>query len=437
MTSACYGVISFYFVREGINKMLELKKILNNYKDVFLLGVVAVIIGIVIGAIDTIFGKVLLHVTNIRNNYTYQIVPFLPLAGVLIVFAYLKIGKNSIKGMSLIFSVRFKEEDTIPLRLVPLAMVGTWLTHLFGGSAGREGVAVQIGGTVAHSIGRRFSIKDSSKILLVTGMAAGFAGLFQTPIAAIFFAMEVFIAGSVEYCALFPCILASFAASYTSRALSLNEPGINLNCLLDFNVYLFLKVVFLGIIFGVIGGIFAYTFNMSKKFFNKRISNPILRVFIMGCLLSVLFLLLHKGRYCGSGLNLIEAAFYNGEIYPYDWLLKFILTILTMSVGFQGGEIVPLFSIGASLGAVISPIFGLPNEFVSAIGYVAIFGSATNTILAPVFIGGEIFGYNYLPYFFVVSAIAYVFNGNKSIYSSQRILNDFSLFDRKVISVKK
>jgi len=186
MTSACYGVISFYFVREGINKMLELKKILNNYKDVFLLGVVAVIIGIVIGAIDTIFGKVLLHVTNIRNNYTYQIVPFLPLAGVLIVFAYLKIGKNSIKGMSLIFSVRFKEEDTIPLRLVPLAMVGTWLTHLFGGSAGREGVAVQIGGTVAHSIGRRFSIKDSSKILLVTGMAAGFAGLFQTPIAAIF-----------------------------------------------------------------------------------------------------------------------------------------------------------------------------------------------------------------------------------------------------------
>ena len=128
---------------------------------------------------------------------------------------------------------------------------------------------------------------------------------------------------------------------------------------------------------------------MSKKFFNKRISNPILRVFIMGCLLSVLFLLLHRGRYSGSGLNLIEAAFYNGEIYPYDWLLKFILTILTMSVGFQGGEIVPLFSIGASLGAVISPIFGLPNEFVSAIGYVAIFGSATNTILAPVFIGGR------------------------------------------------
>jgi len=206
---------------------------------------------------------------------------------------------------------------------------------------------------------------------------------------------------------------------------------------LDFNVYLFLKVVFLGIIFGVIGGIFAYTFNMSKKFFNKRISNPILRVFIMGCLLSVLFLLLHRGRYSGSGLNLIEAAFYNGEIYPYDWLLKFILTILTMSVGFQGGEIVPLFSIGASLGAVISPIFGLPNEFVSAIGYVAIFGSATNTILAPVFIGGEIFGYNYLPYFFVVSAIAYVFNGNKSIYSSQRILNDFSCSIGKLLVLKK
>lgn len=147
----------------------------------------------------------------------------------------------------------------------------------------------------------------------------------------------------------------------------------------------------------------------------------------MGCILSVLLLLLHHGRYAGSGSNLIEASFSKGKIYEYDWLLKFLLTVLTMSIGFQGGELVPLFSIGASLGAVISPILRLPSELASALGYVAVFGSATNTILAPVFIGGEIFGFDYLPYFFIVSAIAYVFNGNKSIYTAQRLSADLKL----------
>ncbi|WMJ86781.1 voltage-gated chloride channel family protein [Anaerocolumna sp. MB42-C2] len=406
--------------------MLALKKTLNNYKDVVLLGFIAILIGILVGAIDTLFGKVLLEITNIRSNHVFQLIPFLPLAGILIIFTYSKIGKNSIKGMSLIFSVGFEEEDTIPKRLVPLVMVSTWLTHLFGGSAGREGVAVQIGGTVAHSIGRRLSIRNSSKILLITGMSAGFAGLFQTPIAAIFFAMEVLTAGSIEYCALFPCIVASFVASYTSHALGLEKFSVNLNCSLDLNAYLVVKVVLLGILFGIIGGLFAHILNLSKKFFSKRINNPILRIFILGCILSVLLLLLHKGRYAGLGTNLIGASFFNDKIYGYDWLLKFLLTILTLSAGFQGGEVTPLFSIGSCLGAIVSSILGLPIEFAAALGYVAVFGSATNTILAPIFIGVEVFGYDYLPYFFVVSAIAYVFNGNKSIYSAQKILDDLN-----------
>jgi H+/Cl- antiporter ClcA len=137
-----------------------------------------------------------------------------------------------------------------------------------------------------------------------------------------------------------------------------------------------------------------------------------------------LLLLLHKGRYAGLGVNLIEASFFNEKIYGYDWLLKFLLTILTLSAGFQGGEVTPLFSIGASLGAIISPILRLPTEFAAALGYIAVFGSATNTIIASIFIGAEVFGYDYLPYFFIVSSISYVFNGNNSIYSSQKILND-------------
>ncbi|HOV25633.1 MAG TPA: chloride channel protein [Pseudobacteroides sp.] len=402
--------------------MLSLKKISSNYRDVFLLSFIAIIIGIIVGAIDTLFGRVLLEITDIRSNYIFQLIPFLPLAGIIIIFTYSKIGKNSIKGMSLILSIEFKE-GTIPKRLVPLIMASTWLTHLFGGSAGREGVAVQIGGTVARSIGRQLSIKNNSKTLLITGMAAGFAGLFQTPVAAIFFAMEI-LTGPVEYYALIPCIIASFVASYTSHTLGLEKFGVNLNCSLELSIYLILKVVLLGILFGIIGGLFAYILNLSKRFFGNRISNPILKIFILGCILSFLLLLLHKGRYAGLGVNLIEASFFNEKIYGYDWLLKFLLTILTLSAGFQGGEVTPLFSIGASLGAIISPILRLPTEFAAALGYIAVFGSATNTIIASIFIGAEVFGYDYLPYFFIVSSISYVFNGNNSIYSSQKILND-------------
>lgn len=403
--------------------MLTLKKTLSNYKDVFLLGFIALIIGLIVGVIETIFGRVLLEVTNIRSNRVLLLTPFLPLAGILIAFTYSKIGKNSIKGMSLIFSAGFDDKETIPRRLVPLTMVSTWLTHLFGGSAGREGVAVQIGGTVGHAVGRKLGIKENrSKILLITGMAAGFAGLFHTPLAAIFFAMELLTAGVVEYSALFPCIIGAFVAKYTSQYLGLEKSAVNLNLSLELNVPLILKILLLGIIFGIVGGLFAYSLNFAKKFFSQRFSNPILRIFIMGCVLSVLILLLHKGRYSGLGSNLISAAFSNGKVYGYDWLLKFILTILTLSIGFQGGEVTPLFSIGSSLGAIIAPFFGLPIQFAAALGYVALFGSGTNTILAPIFVGGEIFGFNYLPYFFIVSAIAYVFNGNKSIYSGQKTL---------------
>lgn len=408
--------------------MLSRKNTLYHYKDVLLMGLIAIVIGIIVGAIETVFGKGLTVITNIRANQFFKLAPFLPLAGILIAFTYAKIGKNSIRGMSLIFSASVNEEEKIPKRLVPLLIVSTWLTHLFGGSAGREGAAVQIGGTVAHSIERpirkKLNIKNSYKILLITGMAAGFGGIFQTPIAAVFFAMEVLTAGAVEYCALLPGIIAAFTAYYTSHALGLTKLTVDLNIALEANIFLFLKIGLLGILCGIVGGLFAYFFKFSKGACSNLIKNPILRILIMGCILSALFMLLYQGRYSGAGDNLVKAAFFHEKIYGYDWILKFILTILTISAGFQGGEVAPLFSIGASLGIILAPVLGLPAEFAAALAYVAVFGSATNTILAPIFIGGEIFGFEYLPYFFAVSAIAYVFNGNQSIYSDQRRLAD-------------
>lgn len=398
--------------------------------DLILLGLIAAIIGVIVGAIDTVFGMGLSLITKIRNDYVFILTPFLPLAGMLIVYVYNKIGKDSVKGMSLIFSAAFDENERIPKRLVPLLIVSTWITHLFGGSAGREGAAVQIGGAVANFIEKplreRLNIKNSSKILLISGMAAGFAGMFLTPIAAVFFAMEVLTAGLVEYCALFPAIIAAFAASYTAKAMGMEKLAVNLSGLLKFNTEMVLKVVLLGIFSGIIGGAFAWLFNWAKKFFPGRINNPVLRIFIMGCILSALFLIFHKGRYSGSGENIIDAAFLGGKVYGYDWLLKFVLTVLTMTAGFQGGEVMPLFSIGVSFGAAISPLIGMPLDLAAALCCVAVFGGATNTILAPIFVGGELFGYRYLPYFFIVSAIAYVFNGNGSIYSAQRRISKLS-----------
>ncbi|HHV10843.1 MAG TPA: voltage-gated chloride channel protein [Clostridiales bacterium] len=397
------------------------KGISKEYKNILIIGIISIGIGILVGAIDALFGRVLLALTDFRTQHFNLLIIFLPLIGVFIVYTYQRIGKNSAKGMSLIFAAGFEEENVIPKRLIPLVMVSTWLTHLFGGSAGREGVAVQIGGALSHTIGRKIGLQDSSKVFLITGMAAGFAGLFQTPVAAIFFAMEVLVAGSVEYGALFPSIVASFVASYTSHLLGLEKFRVELHSSLGLSLPFAFQMIFLGIIFGVVGGLFAHILAYSKNHFNKRFKNPLLKIFIMGCMLSVLLFLIHHGRYSGLGTNLIQNSFLGEQVYWYDWLLKAAFTILTLAIGYQGGEVTPLFSIGATLGVVLSGFLGLPVQFVAALGYAALFGSATNTILAPIFIGVEVFGYDYLPYFFVVCAIAYVFNGNKSIYGAQRI----------------
>ncbi len=323
--------------------------------------------------------------------------------------------------MNLVFEVGHGDEAEIPFRLIPFVISGTWITHLFGGSAGREGVAVQIGATFSHFIGRHIPLKNASKIFLVVGMAAGFAGLFQTPIAAIFFAIEVLVASELKYEALFPALVASFSVSTTSKLLGLEKFTFSLTNQISIDTYFVIKLLILGIIFGIVGGGFAYFLKETKQFVSNKIKNPILRIALFGIILSIILLILYKGRYSGLGTNLIQASFNNGFIYKWDWILKFILTILTLSIGFQGGEVTPLFSIGASLGVVIGTLLGLPIEFTAALGYAAIFGSATNTLFAPIFIGAEVFGFEYLPYFFIVCTISYIFNMNKSIYSLQKV----------------
>ena len=397
-----------------------MKKIYEEYKEIIIYTIIAAIIGVIVGIIDTIFGKVLLKITEVRNDNVIKLLPFLALAGILIIMLYRKFSEESLKGMGLVFQTGHGEIDEIPKRLIPLVILSTWITHLFGGSAGREGVAVQLGATISNSISKKLKFINKPRIFLVVGMAAGFAGLFQTPLAATFFALEVLVAGSLIYEALLPVLTASFVASFTSYFLGLEKFSATIDETINLNGSNIFKIIIVAILFGIVGGVFAKLLEVSKKFFASKIKNPIKKIFIMGCGLSIILLLIHFGRYSGLGTNLINASFSNGKIYIYDWAFKIILTILTLAAGYQGGEVTPLFSIGASLGVVLASLFGLPSLLIAALGYIAVFGSATNTLLAPIFIGIEVFGTENIIIFVIVCIIAYVFNGNKTIYSLQK-----------------
>lgn len=395
-------------------------EITGKKQEVAIISLLSIFIGLIVGGVDTLFGRVLLALTEFREAHFLFLIPFLAPVGMLFVYVFLNYGKTSSQGMGLIFQVGHNEEDLIPKRLTPFVIVGTWLTHLFGGSAGREGVAVQVGATVAHWIGKLIKGVDASQFIVI-GMAAGFAGLFQTPIAASFFAMEVLVIGKLRYDALLPTMIAAFVASNTSAFLGLEKFSVALDVPITFDVWFALKLIVLGIAFGFSGWAFSGSLKWAKGFLVNYIPHAVRRIGIMGIILSILFVLFFQGRYSGLGTNLISFSFSGGRIELYDWLLKLIFTVLTVSAGFQGGEVTPLFAIGASLGVILAPVLGIPVVLAAALGYASVFGSATNTLLAPMLIGGEVFGFNYLPYFLIVCGIAFICNGNRSIYGNQKI----------------
>ena len=308
------------------------------------MGAVGIPIGIIVGVICALFGRVLLAIGAFRDSHVALLLPFLALMGLAIVFAYRTWGKGTDRGMSLVFDVGHGREDTISPRLVPLVMLSTWGTHLFGGSAGREGVAVQIGATVSHWIGRRLPFRDPGNTFLLIGMAAGFAGLFRTPLAATVFAVEVLVAGRMEYRALFPALTASLAASMTSGALGLEKFEVAITASYALDLPGLGRLALLGIAFGMVGGAFAWCLAHAKTLAARLLPNPYARIAVMGIALSAILFALWQGRYCGLGTNLISAAL-DGDgkvaITPWDWALKFALTIATLAAGYQGGEACP------------------------------------------------------------------------------------------------
>ena len=396
-----------------------MKKLLSAYGTTLLLGLAALPVGVAAGAADALFGHGVLFVTKLRLAHPYWFIPFLGLAGLALAWCLRTFGGKSTKGMTLIFEAGHGVADEIPLRLIPLAIGGTWLSHLFGGSTGREGVAVQIGGTIGHAVGRMLPVRDAGRLMLIAGMAAGFAGLFRTPVAATFFAIEVLTAGTLEYRAIFPAMVAAYVASRASGTLGLGKFTFDLASTLSPTFATGGRLIALGLIFGVAGGLFAWAMHHIKDGLAKLIPNPLWRALLVGTALSVLSLLCWEGRYSGVSTNLIGEAF-AGKTFPWDFALKALFTIFTLSAGFLGGEVVPLFVTGATLGSLAGPLIGLPVQASAALGCVAVFGGATNTLLGPIIIGGEIFGFTHLPFIFVVCTVAYVCNGNSSIYRLQK-----------------
>lgn len=402
-------------------------KFIDDIKVQIVLCLIAIVIGIVTGALDALFGIGLSTLTTFRQNIgNLYFLPFIPLVALFIAFVFKKYGGKCKKGMSLVFEVENEKEETIPLLLIPFAIVGTWLTHLFGGSAGREGVAMQIGATVSNWFFDKLYIEKASKYLLPIGMAAGFAGLFQTPIASVLFAMEVLVAGEIRYPALLPSMVAAWIAAYTSKFLGLQETAMNLDIYLKMDIKTWMQLIVLGLIFGLVGRAFSFCMHYAQHKAAKVFPNTLHKAIILGIVDAILLIVLYQGRYSGSGASLIEEAMNGGTIYYWDWIFKFGLTILTMCTGMMGGEVVPLFTIGATLGAVIGPLFGMNGLTAAMLGYTAVFASGTNTFFAAIFIGSEIFGFEYMPYFFVVCSIAYICNKNESIYGLQK-----AIFKRK------
>lgn len=404
--------------------MNEVKKLWADYGELLFLCVMGVATGAIVAIFEVIFGLGLLWMDEACKGLMPWICMATPAIGVLILWIFRKYAGPVKKGMNLIFEVSQGKPESIPKRTVALVTGATWLSHLAGASVGREGVAIQIGAAVSYTIGKFFKpwmkVKNAKTIFLVTGMAAGFAGLFGTPFTAVLFAMEVLVAGVLKFRAMAPAICAALTASWVSGKLSLKPEILHIAKVTVFDLSeQWWQLIVLGVLCGIIGGLFAGCLRRVRNRVTKLIPDSYKRMIIGGIVLGVL-VFVTDCRYSFGGGNLIFAPFTGGTIYWYDFLMKFAFTIFSLAIGFIGGEVTPLFAIGVCLGTVVGPLIGLDPQLCAALCYAAVFGAGTNTWLAPIMVGMEIFGYSWFPFFFCVCSCAYLVNRNASIYSLQQ-----------------
>ncbi|MFT4074689.1 MAG: voltage-gated chloride channel family protein [Asticcacaulis sp.] len=381
-----------------------------------------------VGSACALFLWALDAATALRFQYPWLLY-LLPVAGFAIGLVYLWKGGPAEGGNNLIVDQIHEPGGGVPFRMAPLILASTVLTHLFGGSAGREGTAVQMGGSLASAFGRLWKLGDDEiRIILMAGIAAGFGAVFGTPIAGAVFAMEVLAIGRMQYLALVPCLGAAVLADWVCQAWGIHHTVYHVAAGVQLVDPLLLgKVIVAGIAFGLTALAFSEANHTLGAWIKARVPYAPLRPFIGGLAVIALVYICGTRDYLGLGVwsphpgDITLPGLFGPDIHSWSWALKMLFTIVTLSCGFKGGEVTPLFFIGAALGNALSAVLGVPVDLLAAVGFVAVFAGAANTPLACTLMGIELFGASHGVYIAAGCFVAYLCSGHSGIYLSQRI----------------
>lgn len=382
--------------------------------------VFSILSGTSVGLVGTAFYYCMDFVTSSRLKSPWLIF-FLPLSGLVIVGLYRLLHDEHDTGTNLVLSA-IHSNDKIPLRMAPLIFISTLLTHLCGGSAGREGAALQLGGSIGNSLGKLFRFDDKDQhIMIMSGMSAAFSALFGTPMAAAIFSMEVVSVGIMHYSALVPCVISSLVAHEIALHFGVSSEHFPITDVPVFTVSSAVKLSALAILGALVSILFCVMLHQIGHFYQKYIPNPYLRAAAGGCLILLLTSLVGSQIYNGTGISTIAKCF-DGSVRPEAFFLKMLFTALTLGAGYKGGEIVPTFFIGASLGCLFGNLIGFAPSMCTAIGMTSVFCGVTNCPITSLLISFELFGYDGMPFFLLAIAFSYMLSGYFGLYSSQKIM---------------
>ncbi|WPO84002.1 voltage-gated chloride channel family protein [Chryseobacterium sp. JJR-5R] len=380
---------------------------------------ISLVIGLSIGSASAGFLISLQWATDFREHHI-RMVALLPAAGFLTGLMYHYFGKDVEAGNNLLLETIHHPEKRIPFKMVPFVYLGTMATHFFGGSAGREGTALQMAGAIADQFSKPFKLTDSERRTLITAaIAAGFGSVFGTPLAGAVFGLEVFLAGKIRYRAIFPAFVSAVLADITTDFWGAQHTHYHIDRIPDLGFFPVLYSVLAGIIFGICAAAFSKSLQRMGAVFRSKISYPPFRPVAGGIIIAVLVLAMGTTRYAGLGIPVISESF-EKQLPFCDFALKIIFTVITLSAGFKGGEVTPLFFIGATLGSALSSFIPLPFGLLAGMGFVAVFAGAANTPLACMLMGIELFGAECGVYVAVACVVSYLFSGRNSIYSGQK-----------------
>lgn len=381
---------------------------------------IAASIALLTGSAVALFLWLLDVVTGFREAHVW-IIALLPAAGYLIGLLYQYMGQDIEGGNNLLIDIIHQPGNIIPFKMAPFVLIGTLVTHLFGGSAGREGTALQMAGSLTDVLSKPFRLSNNERsILLIAAVSAGFGAVFGTPAAGAIFGLEFLRSGKIKYDAVLPAFAAAFLADAVTRMLGIEHVHYHIHTPVALNGLNILYLVFAGIVFGLTAAIFSRAIHKSTAVFKSVIRRPALRPFTGGVLVAGAVFMIGTTKYIGLGIPFIVQSF-NEQMPPYDFAVKMIFTIVTLSAGFKGGEVTPLFFIGALLGNALSYFVPLPADVLAGMGFVAVFAGAANAPLACSIMAMELFGVQYGILAFIICSVAYLASGRNSIYKSQQI----------------